>query len=384
MIKIKLLNSSKGRNEAAFDNFAGIHWTLYEMGIELLWHKRDGFGEQFTKKAETSDYDFLIIGPEDFCDKSKPLQETVDWGLENVYKHSNGGDYFLLDSFDSTSLCGTYEVFEQSDAIYLLKNQMLKNREDYKIPSAFGKWFFGDDSEFNKSYDIPKKTWDRIKLSGQNLGHTYMTRHNIWRMRGPGINGRGDTVFSHHRDRFFGLRKNPTYDVSGIYQADIRKIYEYSFRNDLLYMKHRKSAWDILNKLNTNPYINVLASDKVPIEEYRHILTDSKVVLSPYGQGEICYRDFECIQFGTLMIKPDMSNINTCPNIYQDGDTYISCKYDWSDLQEKIEYVLSNYERLNKDMNFNIRKKFMEMYSSEYFSLYIYNLFRNLDNVGTE
>ena len=30
-------------------------------------------------------------------------------------------------------------------------------------------------------------------------------------------------------------------------------------------------------------------------------------------------------------------------NIYEDGKTYISCMYDWSDVEEKIEYVLSNY-----------------------------------------
>ena len=25
------------------------------------------------------------------------------------------------------------------------------------------------------------------------------------------------------------------------------------------------------------------------------------------------------------------------------AETYIACKYDWSDLREKIDYVLSNY-----------------------------------------
>ena len=44
----------------------------------------------------------------------------------------------------------------------------------------------------------------------------------------------------------------------------------------------------------------------------------SKIGLSPYGQGEICYRDVELMQFGTLMIKPDMSKIHTIPNPYID------------------------------------------------------------------
>ena len=156
MIKVKLLNSSSGRNENTFDNLAAIHWKLRDLGIELLWHKRTNMPKEIVKKAETSDYDFLIVGPDDFVDGSKSLEESVEWGLENLHKITEGGDYFLHDSFDSTSLCGTYEVFEQSDAIYLLKNQLLKNRKDYKKPCAFGKWFFGNNSEFDKSYDIPK------------------------------------------------------------------------------------------------------------------------------------------------------------------------------------------------------------------------------------
>ena len=59
MIKVKLLNSSSGRNENTFDNLAAIHWKLRDLGIELLWHKRTNMPKEIVKKAETSDYDFL-------------------------------------------------------------------------------------------------------------------------------------------------------------------------------------------------------------------------------------------------------------------------------------------------------------------------------------
>ena len=38
------------------------------------------------------------------------------------------------------------------------------------------------------------------------------------------------------------------------------------------------------------------------------------------------------------MIKPDMSNVITHPNIYIPYETYIPCALDWSDLIEKIDY----------------------------------------------
>ena len=118
--------------------------------------------------TESNDYDFLFVGMDDFIDKKKTLQGSIDWGLENLSEIS--GDYFLFDGSDSTSLMGAYEVFEQSDAIYLFKNQLLK-KDEYKIPTAFNKWFFGSGSDLDLSYDIPNQKWDRIKLSGYNLGH---------------------------------------------------------------------------------------------------------------------------------------------------------------------------------------------------------------------
>ena len=41
------------------------------------------------------------IGMHDFIDKKKPLQESIEYGLESISKIS--GDYFLFDGSDSTS-----------------------------------------------------------------------------------------------------------------------------------------------------------------------------------------------------------------------------------------------------------------------------------------
>ena len=42
-----------------------------------------------------------------------------------------------------------------------------------------------------------------------------------------------------------------------------------------------------------------------------------KIGISPYGQCEVCYRDLEIIQWGGLLIKPDMSKILTEPDFYK-------------------------------------------------------------------
>lgn len=54
-------------------------------------------------------------------------------------------------------------------------------------------------------------------------------------------------------------------------------------------------------------------------------------LISPFGWGEICYRDFEAIIGGALLIKPDMSHIQTWPNIYNKNN-YFSISWDCNEI----------------------------------------------------
>jgi hypothetical protein len=250
---------------------------------------------------------------------------------------------------------GAYEVFEQSNAIYLFKNQLL-NREEYKKPTAFNKWFFDNGSDLDLGYDIPEDKWNRIKLSGYNLGYLLPEYRN-----------------------FHPINKNKNIDVCAIYQAEHKYNEDHLVRNDLHYTNHRKGPWDILD----SQFLDV-RKDKLPYQEYINVLYNSKVAISPFGMGELCFRDFECIQFGTIIIKPSMSIVNTIPNIYESNDTYLSVMYDWSNLNETIDYVLSNFDTLNERINHNIREKFIKKYDYQRLCLYFYNIFRKLDKIKQE
>jgi hypothetical protein len=84
---------------------------------------------------------------------------------------------------------------------------------------------------------------------------------------------------------------------------------------------------------------------RLPKRRYVRELCDSKVVLSPFGYGEVCYRDFEAFLCGALLLKPDMSGIETWPDLYRDGETIVSHCWDLSDVEDKIEEVLTHYGR---------------------------------------
>ncbi len=124
----------------------------------------------------------------------------------------------------------------------------------------------------------------------------------------------------------------------------------------------RKSLWffakskgHIINDYHRNLLINSikLYNDKFNLtnyncstmkySKYTKLLRETAVVTSPFGLGEICYRDFEILISGCVLIKPNMDHLETWPNIYKPMKTYIPCNWDFSDLEEKVNWVFSNF-----------------------------------------
>ncbi len=88
-----------------------------------------------------------------------------------------------------------------------------------------------------------------------------------------------------------------------------------------------------------------VAAGRVPRKDYFAELRNSKLALSPFGYGEICYRDFEIFMSGALMLKPDMSGVETWPDLYRDGETMAAHRWDLTDVLDRIDEILSNYGR---------------------------------------
>jgi hypothetical protein len=76
---------------------------------------------------------------------------------------------------------------------------------------------------------------------------------------------------------------------------------------------------------------------------YEWTMRHSKIVFSPWGNGVVCIRDLEAILAGAVLIKPDSDFVETLPDIHQSNKTYVPCKTDFSDLQEKIDMVLNDW-----------------------------------------
>jgi len=95
-----------------------------------------------------------------------------------------------------------------------------------------------------------------------------------------------------------------------------------------------------LMKLAADGEYSVVCGGKIPYRQYREEMGRTLIVPSPFGLGEVCYRDFECFLAGATLFKPDMSHLETWPNYYEDGITYVSHAWDFSDFQSKLTELL--------------------------------------------
>jgi len=76
--------------------------------------------------------------------------------------------------------------------------------------------------------------------------------------------------------------------------------------------------------------------------QYMQELGASKICFSPFGYGEVCWRDYEAVMCGALLLKPDMSHVETDPDIFRAGETYVPVRWDFSDLEEKVRHYLAH------------------------------------------
>jgi len=71
-------------------------------------------------------------------------------------------------------------------------------------------------------------------------------------------------------------------------------------------------------------------------------LARSKVCFSSFGYGEVCWRDYEAVLMGAVLLKQDMSHVATDPDIFAPGETYVPVRWDLSDMNEKVRWLVAD------------------------------------------
>ena len=109
----------------------------------------------------------------------------------------------------------------------------------------------------------------------------------------------------------------------------------------------RKPIEPVMERLRSQGWNVITPEKRVSREHFYEEMASAKIYISPFGYGEICGRDYECVIFGCLLIKPDMGHVEAYPDIYRPYETYVPVAWDYSDLEEKAEYYLRNHEKRN-------------------------------------
>lgn len=114
--------------------------------------------------------------------------------------------------------------------------------------------------------------------------------------------------------------------------------------------------------LNGHSNANIVKVGNVSGQQFMAELRKSKVCWSPFGYGELCWRDIEAFATGSALVKPDMGHLETAPNLYFPGDTYTPVRWDFSDLSERVSSLIHDEDARQRMANcsFAIIKEYLD------------------------
>jgi hypothetical protein len=269
----------------------------------------------------------------------KRSDEKIRMELLTLKKNFKKVVYF--DDSAATSVI-LFNIFELVDEYW--KRSVFKNLDLY-TEKLYGGHLFSDyyhekysisdgsDSFFNRTSDGADLT--KLKVAWNiGIGAFPLARNNI-------LNREYEKI----RRLVAGLSVLPL--ITPVKSAI--KLYIGAMKNELekdVDIKQKKKS--VSGRFKSGIYRNSIGHQRVIMKEKiknKNIFTTGKIdkwsftqeafsvrgMLSPFGWGEVCYRDFEAVIGGAVLIKPDMSHVETWPNIFT-NKSYISLSWNLNEL----------------------------------------------------
>jgi len=105
------------------------------------------------------------------------------------------------------------------------------------------------------------------------------------------------------------------------------------------YVAMRSAALDAVGSIAD--HCRVAHKGKIPADAYMDELAASKLCFSPFGFGELCWRDIEAMSVGSVLIKPSMEHLECFCGVFRPGETYVQVRWDFSDFAETVARLLA-------------------------------------------
>ena len=304
----------------------------YEVEYQSIIDYFPIFRGSFQKKLEHAsirsachgEHDIIMMAfhhsTSDFCTKTSSEERAEI--LKQIKAHCK--TLVWLDTADSTGTC-MFDVMPYVDLYF--KKQVLKNQDDY-CRDVYGTRTFCE--YYHDLLNIEDET-----ITKRYYPHT--AKQYLRKLRVAWNVGIGDL----YAVKPIQLILHPFSVTKPVFLSpDTERYLDVQYRGSgysPIAGYPRSRSKELMMEIMQESSIKISdITKRIPKEEFIKEGQNSKCILSPFGWGEICGRDFEAFVYGGCMIKQDMSHCITYPDAYQPGKTYIPLKWDFSDFKEVL------------------------------------------------
>jgi hypothetical protein len=324
MIKVNVLTEYKSPNSAAFN----LPLIAYKHDLKFL---EVDMKIMYKITNHIFDCDVLFVNSKFF---RKDWSENGDKVFSFLDNAQSKVDYIVwFDVTDSTGTC-QFQVLPYVDKYY--KSQLLKNKELYS-KKMYGSRIYTD------YYHNVNSVIDQYPLYSETITESkYFDKLRVsWN---SGLGHYSQSLIGDLRKKIYrnyGKMLSATIPHSWT-PPDVNRKINLSARFGISYSRQtvryqREKIREILPGIS-----NLL---KLTRKKYFSELENSKIMIAPFGFGEITLREFEGFITGCLILKPNMQHIETWPNFYIPDETIIEHDWDLTDLITKLEDCYSNYDK---------------------------------------
>ncbi|MGP1273097.1 MAG: glycosyltransferase family protein [Phycisphaerales bacterium] len=316
-----LLILGRGERTATPDGHQVQGFRMYErelreaLGISFDLRRAETLGQIEREAASpgSSAPDAVLVLP-----SWRETPEALSATLRRV-REASGARLVLVDYFAPTS-SPHFGVLPDVD-VYA-KRQLLRDVSAYLRPTASG-FVYADFVRETWGFDLDGWSFGSVPeaaelhklVPGWNLGVAFRYRQLLrWSRR----------VSIPHRLRPIAVNRR----IGTINRVGRTEWYQFS-RQKLV-----EAVSPVTDRVRTT------GLGRVPTRRYLAELAMSRITLSPFGWGEVCFRDYEAVALGSLLVKPDMGHLQTSPDIYVPGETYVPIRWDFADAAEVVDSYL--------------------------------------------
>tara|TARA_B100000989_G_C19489844_1_gene449260 strand:+ start:298 stop:1413 length:1116 start_codon:yes stop_codon:yes gene_type:complete len=336
LIKINILAGDESFGLELFNGY----WRPIFLHQKLFQQLKIKF-KFFSKISKKIFYgDFLIISSRFFGTlTSDPRNSVVLNFLENSFKKDIKIIWFdLRDSAGTTQ----FQVLPYVD--FYVKKQLYKDLRIYTKDLYGGREY---SNYYHKNFDIRdsgKYFMQKLDLKfkkkillGWNLGvrnFSFFTKPRFIKL----------SLFLKNKIEF-ALNKNIS--LNKIHLANSPKKKYNIFANNRTEISRNSVRFQrelFRKKINLKYFNDSLINTDVPFKKFYKTLFETKILLSLFGWGEVCYKEFEATVCGCAFVSPNMSNILTWPNIYKKEETYIPVDWNLNNINSILTELIKNDE----------------------------------------